>query len=105
MDVIVALISVVSLIVFFVMAANLAVIKNILRTDRRKQARLEYLKNRAAGNKKEAYEELLYIVYYELDETSSESSRKNKYAELEHSFTGLFKDLGYEFPVDLGAAK
>ena len=95
-----AVLSVVLLIVFIVMASNVAQIKKSL-TSRHQDARINYYAALATGNKQAAYENLLVIVFEKLTTPDIDvHGRKASYAQLKEKYEPAFKTIGYDFPAD-----
>lgn len=89
------------LIAFFKMSANTTTIREILsqNTSNRRNARANYYTYLTLGNKKAAYEQLLYIIFHELTDFSlNKNDRELKYNELKERYSAFITKLGYEFP-------
>lgn len=83
------------LIAFFKMSANTT---KIVSSDKR-NARANYYKYLTLNNNKAAYEQFLYIIFFDLTEpTLDENSRRVKYDNLKNKYSTAFTKLGYEFP-------
>jgi len=70
-----------------------------LEQENRREARINYYKYRMLGDKRQAYESLIYIVYYDLTGPEiKDEARKDKYEKLKSQYIDKFEALGYEFP-------
>lgn len=96
-------ISLIVLIVFFYMAANLSAIKKSLIIDKRKDAWVQYCVAVSLGDKDAAYRHLLYIVYAELTAVGDDGvERSSKNDKLEARYEQDFERLGKSYPkIDL----
>jgi hypothetical protein len=65
----------------------------------RRNSRVNYYKFMALGNKEKAYEELLYIFYFDLTDVSiKDNDRKLRYETLKGKYSDLFNNLDRQFP-------
>ena len=87
----------IAVIVFFVMAANISVIKNSLKKSNLNHARTVYLQQKILGNNQQAYEALLYVV---LDEMRSGREKYGFviYQSVKKEYEQDFIDIGRPFP-------
>lgn len=98
-----AIIGLIYLISFFIMASNVAAIKKLLSStapDKEFQAlRKNYYKYMTLGDKRKAYESLLDIVFYQLTDPRLDKPQRNKmYAELKEKYQKFYDLVEQPFP-------
>jgi hypothetical protein len=100
-----ALISIIILVCYFKLCANVSNIKDELRNIKteiptlREQRKYSYHTNRTLGKNKEAAEDLTFILIYDLtSEEMTATERAVKYDEFKERNASKFADLGYPFP-------
>ncbi len=65
----------------------------------RRDARINYYKAVANGDKQQAYDSMLHFVFHDLTVPGiKEEDRRAKYENLKTQYSAKFKELGYEFP-------
>lgn len=104
--------SLIALIVFFVIAANISRIKSELilinktlqstdpvRESNLETARISYYKNKALNKNNEAKEDLITIVYSQLsDKKLTRDARQKLYDDLRQKYEPRFNELGGTYP-------
>lgn len=67
--------------------------------ENRRNARVNYYKYATLGDKRQAYESLVYIIYHDLTVPDiTQEDRKNRYEKLRPQYQQKCEALGYEFP-------
>ena len=106
------LLSLATLIIFFVIAANISRIKSEMilmnkilqstdpaRASNLETARISYYKNKALNKNNEAKEDLITIVYSQLsDKKLSREARQKLYDDLRPKYEPRFNELGGTYP-------